>query len=98
MTREGVRVDTMPDGKGVKITLPSGADTIQLKAGQKIDVASGAVLDAFEYREGEDSRNAFDAGEGGGDGLLEQATEVGEKAVESAKDVVERLKKVLGDG
>ena len=102
VTREGVKVDAMPDGQAVKITLPSGVDSIQLKAGQKIDVASGAVLDAYEVRQGEDSRNAFAPAEPDSTDLLEQASDVSERAVEATKDVVEeateRLKRLLGDG
>ena len=66
VTREGVRVDASDDGNQVKIVLPSGVHTIQLKAGQKIDVASGAVLEAFEFKGNETSRNAF---------VLEERTE-----------------------
>ena len=51
-TREGVRVDAAPAGRsgGVKITLPSGADTIDLKPGQSIDVETGVVVEAYERK------------------------------------------------
>lgn len=49
-TREGVRVDAASVGRSgrVIITLPSGVDTIDLKPGQKIDVESGLVMEAYE--------------------------------------------------
>ena len=60
-TREGVRVDTSPAGGGrVKITLPSGVETIDLKPGQKIDVNSGVVVEAYERGSGPRGLTVFD--------------------------------------
>jgi hypothetical protein len=70
-TREGIRISEDEEG-GVRITLPSGADTIRLKPGQKIDVASGTVLDAYQRAPGEEQErtSAFDleSGESPGSG------------------------------
>ena len=50
-TRDGIVVqDTGRGVRGVRIRLPSGADTIELKPGQEIDVSSGAVLESYERR------------------------------------------------
>jgi hypothetical protein len=60
-TREGVRVDTSATrGGGVKITLPSGAETINLKPGQKIDVDSGVVVEAYERASRAHAYTVFD--------------------------------------
>jgi hypothetical protein len=60
-TREGVRVDTSANrAGGVKITLPSGAETINLKPGQKIDVDSGVVVEAYERASGARAYTVFD--------------------------------------
>ncbi len=60
-TREGVRVDTSAtQGGRVKITLPSGAETIDLKPGQKIDVDSGVVVEAYERASGAGTYTVFD--------------------------------------
>lgn len=60
-TREGVRVDTSAvQGGRVKITLPSGAETIDLKPGQKIDVDSGVVVEAYERASGAGAYTVFD--------------------------------------
>ena len=55
---EGVRVYVRRDGD-VRIELPEGDETVPLKPGQKIDVLSGAVADAWEQRAGADARSAF---------------------------------------
>ena len=62
-TREGIQVRDEAGGR-VRITLPSGIDTIQLKPGQKIDVATGVVLDAYQIGPSgqEDAESAFDLG------------------------------------
>lgn len=68
-TRDGVRVDASAAGGGqVKITLPSGADTIDLKPGQKIDVNSGVVLEAYERADGSRGYSVFDRVSSDGDG------------------------------
>jgi hypothetical protein len=60
-TREGVRVDTSATRGGrVKIILPSGAATIDLKPGQKIDVDSGVVVEAYERSSGARAYTVFD--------------------------------------
>ncbi len=60
-TREGVRVDTSAtQGGRVKITLPSGAETIDLKPGQKIDVDSGIVIEVYERASGGRAYTVFD--------------------------------------
>jgi len=60
-TREGVRVDTSATRGGrVKIILPSGAETIDLKPGQKIDVDSGVVVEAYERSSGARAYTVFD--------------------------------------
>ena len=97
MTREGIQVHA-PDGIAgyVKITLPSIDDTIQLKPGQKVDVASGDVLESYQDREtAESPRNAFEAapadeGEGG---PVADALQAATEAVKNATDV---LRAVIG--
>ena len=42
-TREGLVLEAGP--RGMRITLPSGVDTIELAPGQKIDVLTGKVLE-----------------------------------------------------
>lgn len=60
-TREGVQVDTSAtQGGRVKITLPSGAETIDLKPGQRIDVDSGVVVEAYERSSGSRAYTVFD--------------------------------------
>lgn len=51
MTREGVVVRT---GRGgVRMVMPGGESTLRLKPGQKVDVANGSVLEAYQLpREG----------------------------------------------
>ena len=99
MTREGVRVDSSMGSSEVKITLPSGVDSIRLKPGQKIDVATGAVLDAFEHRKNETSRSAFDTP----GAAKAEAVEVGgisrqdvEKGLDALKGRKAQLKQLLG--
>ena len=46
-TREGIRVRGEA-GARVRVTLPRGAGTVRLKAGQKVDLATGTVRDAYE--------------------------------------------------
>jgi hypothetical protein len=60
-TRDGVRVDTsVTRGGRVKIILPSGAETIALKPGQKIDVESGVVVEGYERSSGPRAYTVFD--------------------------------------
>ena len=58
-TREGIKVRDEAGGE-VRITLPSGIDTVNLKPGQKIDVASGVILDAYESGPEAEAESAFD--------------------------------------
>lgn len=60
-TREGVRVDASSVGGSgrVKITLPSGAGTIDLKPGQKIDVDTGVVVEGYQRSEADIGASAF---------------------------------------
>jgi len=52
VTREGIQVQTTgAGGRSVQARLPSGADTIELKPGQKIDVVHGVVLESYERGE-----------------------------------------------
>lgn len=60
-SREGVRVETTPARGGrVKIKLPSGVDTVELKPGQKIDVDSGVVVESYERVTKTGAGNVFD--------------------------------------
>lgn len=71
-TREGVRVDTSTSRGGrVKITLPSGADTIDLKPGQRIDVNSGVVVEAYERASDPGGDTVFDRVSSEAGGTLE---------------------------
>ncbi|MDX1528119.1 MAG: hypothetical protein R3337_05790 [Gammaproteobacteria bacterium] len=110
-TREGVRVDTSPAGGGrVKITLPSGAETIDLKPGQKIDVDSGVVVEAYERASGAGAYTVFDrvaiegkdsAETGGGasapsDARPEkQSAPVGTEGAEYPPALLERIRRAL---
>lgn len=110
-TREGVRVDTSPaDGGRVKITLPSGAETIDLKPGQKIDVDSGVVVEGYERASGARAYTVFDRvaidGEAGtetGAGAAapsnarpgEQAAPVGTEGGEYPPALLERIRRAL---
>ncbi|MCP5156792.1 MAG: hypothetical protein H6983_21635 [Ectothiorhodospiraceae bacterium] len=76
-TREGVVV--REDARGaVKLLLPSGASTVDLKPGQKIDVATGRVLDAWQFKPEAETKGeaAFETGEG----AASEATEGSESA------------------
>ncbi len=108
-TREGVRVDTSPaDGGRVKITLPSGAETIDLKPGQKIDVDSGVVVEAYERASGARAYTVFDrvaidgeeSGEAGAAATSdarpgEQAAPVGADGAEYPPALLERIRRAL---
>ena len=56
-TREGIRVQTrqLESGGTVKLSLPGGLETIQIKPGQKIDLINGGVFEPYEYQAEEDS-------------------------------------------
>lgn len=62
-TREGVRVDTSAIERGgrVRITLPSGVDSVDLKPGQKIDVLSGVVVEGYEKGGSDEGPSVFSA-------------------------------------
>lgn len=61
ITAEGIRV--VPGrgrGGSVSILLPGALQPIELRPGQKIDLATGAVLEGYERSAGEEARSAFD--------------------------------------
>ena len=110
-TREGVRVDTSPaEGGRVKITLPSGAETIDLKPGQKIDVDSGVVVEAYERASGTRAYTVFDrvaidgeesaepgaaASVPGGAPPGEQAAPAGAEGADYPPALLERIRRAL---
>lgn len=111
-TREGVRVDAASVGRSgrVKITLPSGVDTIDLKPGQKIDVESGVVVEAYEPLAPSDRTSVFDSATpepggapavgGGTDSEAPDApadTPAPVKAT-TPEEFLQKLQQVLGDG
>ena len=60
-TKEGIDVQPSTDGGGsVKLILPAGTQTISLKPGQKIDLTTGSLLEAYEYRVREDAAAALE--------------------------------------
>ena len=61
-TREGIRVLGEAGGR-VKILLPQGSAAIRLKAGQHVDLATGAVRDAYEAEGAVASASALPSGE-----------------------------------
>lgn len=77
-TREGLRVRTEREGGGsVRITLPSGVDMVRLRPGQKIDVVSGSVLEAYQVKQADDdARSAFEV-DGGEEAPPEVTQETG---------------------
>lgn len=63
-TPEGVQVEADHSaGGGVRIRLPGGVDTVQLKPGQKIDLPDGRVLDAYQHLPTETSKKVFEGGD-----------------------------------
>ena len=47
-SREGIRVETEDtQGGTVRIMLPDGLESIRLRAGQKVDVRAGAIVDVY---------------------------------------------------
>ena len=61
-TPEGIRVETrqLSGGGTIRLVLPSGLDTVQLKPGQKIDVMTGSVLEPYEQRPAERAVKLFE--------------------------------------
>ena len=60
-TREGIRVQAEATGGGsVRLILPSGENTVQLKPGQKIDVLTGGVLEPYQRETDEDAPGLFE--------------------------------------
>ncbi len=56
VTREGIQVDPAGiGGRNVRVRLPSGVESVELKPGQQIDVQSGAVLEPYERARGADA-------------------------------------------
>ena len=51
-TREGIRVQTrkLRGGGTVRLELPGGLETVQIKPGQKIDLLSGGIFEPYEYQ------------------------------------------------
>ncbi len=57
---EGIRVETQRSAGGtVRIMLPNGSDTVRLKPGQKIDIVSGSLLDAYQRKSSEGAERVF---------------------------------------
>lgn len=56
-TRDGIRIQTrrLEDGGSVKLSLPGGLETVQIKPGQKIDLTNGGIFEPYEYQAEEDS-------------------------------------------
>ncbi len=60
VTREGISITPGARRRdGIQIQLPSGVDSIMLKPGQKIDVVTGSVLEAYEADPQVDAKSAF---------------------------------------
>jgi len=83
-TREGIRVETrrLTSGGTVRLVLPSGLDTVQLKPGQKIDVLTGSILEPYEQRSDERAVNVFEEDE-------QPETYLNEVAPSDEDDIVE---------
>jgi len=82
VTREGIQVTAGRRSRdGVRIQLPSGVDTIVLKPGQQIDVATGSVLEAYETGPDSNAQSAFASGAGE---VAPKPTEATSPAVPSA--------------
>lgn len=56
-TREGIRVETQryAGGGTVRLGLPGGLETVQMKPGQKIDLTSGGIFEPYELQASEDA-------------------------------------------
>ena len=61
VTREGLRVDVAGRRPQVRVQLPSGADSVALKPGQRIEVSTGAVREAYERAPRDEGPAAFPA-------------------------------------
>ena len=61
VTREGLRVDVAGRRPQVKVQLPSGTDSVALKPGQRIEVGTGAVSEAYERAPRDEGPAAFPA-------------------------------------
>ena len=60
VTREGISITPgQRRADGIQIQLPSGVDSIVLKPGQKIDVVTGSVLEAYEADPQANAKSAF---------------------------------------
>ncbi len=104
VTREGIQVNTGRRNRGgVQIQLPSGADTIVLKPGQKIDVATGTVLEAYEAEPQTDAKSAF-AGDSQANApaTLDEASpaapgEGGSSGTSTGQEILELLRQSVGN-
>ncbi len=63
-TREGIRIESrrLAGGSTVKLTLPGGLETVEIKPGQKIDLSSGGVFEPYELKAAEDAPLFQEAG------------------------------------
>jgi len=59
-TPEGLRVHTYARRGTVRIVLPDGNETEAMKPGQRIDVLTGKILDAYQQRVRKEAPRAFD--------------------------------------
>jgi hypothetical protein len=67
ITREGILVQgANRQARNVRLQLPSGISSIELKPGQEIDVLSGTVLEPYEKGAGASGESAFEAPREGG--------------------------------
>jgi len=67
-TPEGVRVRTFAKRDAVRIILPEGTETAAIKPGQRIDVLSGKIVDAYQQRVRKEAPRAFNGPAPGDDG------------------------------
>jgi len=61
-TPEGIRIETSRSSRGgsVRLSMPGGLESIQLRPGQKIDILTGGVFEPYEYRPEEDAARVFE--------------------------------------
>lgn len=60
VTREGVLVESATRrSEAVRLRLPSGTQTIALRPGQRIDIGTGTVLEAYDQQPTADTQTAF---------------------------------------
>lgn len=83
-TREGIRVETrkLNSGGTVRLVLPSGLDSVQLKPGQKIDVLTGSIFEPYEQSADERAVKLFEDDE-------EPETYLNDSTSGSEEDIVE---------